>query len=132
VSNKLKQKFRISVIEETPHYLNCKIIRFGRLYAVPVFFPNPTVEISWENSGNGFQVSYLFTCFDYYIIVAIPFLTILSSLTNESNIMEFLKIGIGFGTAASLFFGSLILIDTKYLVYRIKKTLLELNENDHK
>ncbi len=129
VSDALSQNFKIAVVEETPHYLKCKIKRFARLYAIPVLFPNPTIEISWKNNGEYVQLNYWLTCFDYYYVGVIPFLAIMAVVTSESTLVDSLKIGIGFGFAALVFFGSLVLMDTKILTHRIKRTLMAMNKN---
>lgn len=126
VTDTLKRTFRIRVLEESPSHVKCKIIRFARLYGFPVLFPNPTLDIAWASRAESRVINYCLTCYDYYVIASLAFVFGISCSTLEHTLWAALKMGL-FGVAmVLLIFGGLVFIDTKYLVHRIRKTLLDL------
>ncbi len=114
----LEKQFRIRVLEESSSHLRCKIVRFARLYAFPMPFPNPTLELTFKNEPQQSIIEYRFTCYDYYLLLIIPILFGISSQSwkaTKETLIAFLLL--------FLFFGGLILLDTKYIVFRIRKTI---------
>jgi len=126
VTEALKRSFRIRVIEESQSYVKCKIIRFARLYAFPVLFPNPTLDIAWRSGAESRVLTYCVTSYDYYVVALGALIFGISCSTFEHTLWESLKMEL-FGAAMVLFFfGGLVFVDTKYLVHRIRKALLGL------
>ena len=126
VKETLEKKFRIRVLEESSSHLKCKIVRFTRLYGVPVFFPNPTLELTFKNENQESTIHYNFTCYDYYLlaIMATMFGSSFMVISSEPSVIGAIKEFL-FGFMIVLFFyGSLIFLDTKYLLFRIHKALL--------
>ena len=121
----LESSFRIRILEESPSHVKCKIIRFGRLYAFPVLFPNPALDIAWRSGPERPVVTYRITCYDYYVTASSAFIFGIASSTSEHTFMASLKMGF-FGLSMVLIvFGGLVLIDTKCLVHRIRKALVK-------
>jgi hypothetical protein len=125
VREALERKFTIRILEETPTGLRCKITRFTRLYAAPVPFPNPTLAVTFHNGPDGTTVNYKVTSYDYYML-AIGFLltTILSVIYwPADHAFHSIKDEPVFMSVTLIFFVMLIILDTKFLVYRIRKAL---------
>jgi hypothetical protein len=128
VREALERKFAIRVLEETPSRLRCKVTRFTRLYAAPVPFPNPLLEVTFHNEQDGSTVNYKVTSYDYYML-AIGFLltTILSAIywpadrALHPNKAEGL-----FLSVMLILLVTLIIIDTKFFAYRIRKALCKV------
>jgi hypothetical protein len=122
----MKRSFRIRVLEESPGHIKCKIYRFVRLSGFPVIFPNPTIEIDWRQSPEGCLIEYCLTCYDYYLVAALAFIFGVGCSNMEHALWASLRAGV-LGAGAVLFLsGGLVFADTKYLVRRIRKALLEL------
>ena len=122
----MKRMFRIRVLEESPGHIKCKIYRFARLYGFPIIFPNPTLEIDWGQSAEGYIIQYYLTCYDYYEVAALAFIFGIGCGTMEHALWASLRAGV-FGAGMVLFlYGGLVFTDTKYLVRRIRKALLDL------
>ncbi len=125
VREALERKFTIRILEETPSRLRCKVVRFTRLYAAPVPFLNPSLEVTFKNVQAESIINYNVTCYDYYTLIIGALLSgILSaSLWRNEGLMNAIKEGSLFAAAALLFFGTFVFIDTKFLVCRIRKAL---------
>lgn len=121
----LDRRFTIRVLEETPNGLRCKVTRFTRLYAAPVPFPNPSLEVTFHNDQDGSTINYTVTTYDYYVF-GIGFLlaTLLQwSRWPADRILLFIKEAGFFFSTILIFFVALIILDAKFLVYRIRKAL---------
>ncbi len=125
VRETLERKFKIHILEESSRGLRCKIVRFSRLYGVPVPFPNPTLEVTFKNEKQESTIHYNFTCYDYYLVaIAAPLFGILSpTISPEQAFIDAIKKGLLVFMIVLLFYGTLIFLDTKYFVSRIRKAL---------
>lgn len=122
----LEKKFTIQVLEETPHRLRCKIIRFVRLYAAPIPYPNPSLEVSIQNERDEAVINYRITDYDYYILIILVLIAGISSLglgIAKGMIGAFGQ-AFTFSIFVLIFFGSLIFLDARVFAFRIKKALL--------
>lgn len=126
VTETLKRSFRIQVLEESPSQVKCKIYRFVRLYGFPILFPNPTLEIDWRRGAEGFIIEYCLTCYDYYLVGALAFIFGILCSTLEHTLLGALRMGLLGVVFPLVLYGGLVLLDTKYLLHRIRKVLLEL------
>jgi hypothetical protein len=126
VIDTMKRSFRIRVLEESPGHIKCKIYRFVRLYGFPVFFPNPTIDIDWRKSSEGYIIEYCLTCYDYYLVATLAFIFGIGCSNMEHALWASLRAGVFGAGAVLLLYGGLVFADTKYLVRRIRKALLEL------
>lgn len=126
VTEALRRSFRIRVVQESPSHVNCKIIRFARLYGFPVLFSNPTLDIVWESRVESRVIIYCLTCYDYYIVAFGAVIFGILSSTMEHSLWASLKMGLSGAAMVLFFFGGLVFLDTKYLARRIRKALLHL------
>ncbi len=126
VKDTLKRNFRIHILEESPRNIKCKINRGIRITASPVRFPNSTLDIAMGSQTENSVITYRLTCYDYYVVVVGTLLLGISCTTQEHSLGEALKIGLLVFAPTLFLFGGLVFLDTKYLMYRIRKTLLKL------
>ena len=119
IKEKLEKKFTIRILEESSSGFKCKVVRLWRLYGFPVFFPNPTLEISFKNENQESTIYYIVTCYDYYI-VAISALLLLILFPKGATLIEAIKERLPLSLIWLLFYGTLVFIDTKYFETVVK------------
>jgi hypothetical protein len=126
IKESLEKKFTVRILEETPHRIRCKVVRFARLYAAPMPFPNPSVEISFHNNKDETVINYVITDYDYYLLLILVLTAGISSagLGLSKGLIGALRQGCLFSIFALLFFGSLVLIDARVFAHRIRMALL--------
>jgi hypothetical protein len=96
------------------------------LYAVPVLFPNPSLEILIQNDKNEAVINYTITDYDYFMLTILVLSAGLASagLELSEGLLGAVRQGFIFSVFILLFFGSFVLIDARLFAHRIKKTLL--------
>jgi hypothetical protein len=108
VKEALEKKFNVTVIEETPHFIKFKIIRFIRLYGAPFIWPQSSVKVWIDNE----QDKLIFKFFwPEYLALVIPFSLF---FIVDQNFRGLIPVFV-------LFFGSLMFIDTKWVSRRVRK-----------
>lgn len=121
VKEALEDKFKIVVQEESSKYLKCKIVRYARLFGGPVPFPNPTLEVHFNNEDRNAIIQYSFTSHDYALAaVTLPILIFMGSM---EQMLEGPKEAITMLLIFPLVTGLSILADTKYFSSRVGKAL---------
>ncbi len=122
----LKREFRIHILEESPMHIKCKINRGISGTASPVRFPNSTLDIAWGKPARDGVITYRLTCYDYYVVAAGAIIFAILCTNYGHSLAGSIKIGLLVFVAVMLLFGGLVFLDTKYLMYRIRKTLLSM------
>jgi hypothetical protein len=124
VREALEKRFRLVVIEETAHQLRGKFVRYARIYGAPVFWPHPTIRILIHREGLRCRVSWHFHWSDYYMLLLLPVLALFMAAapSHFMNAPLILTSGLCF----SCFFLLLIFLDTKWVSWRVRKTLEKL------
>jgi hypothetical protein len=121
VREALETRFRVVVIEETAHQLRGKIVRYARLYAAPVFWLHPTIRILISREGVCCRLSWNFRWPDYYMLLLVPVLAIFLA-TPTSHVMDTSLI-LSSGVCFVFVFLLLIFLDTKWVSWRVRRTL---------
>jgi hypothetical protein len=116
VKNALEKVFRLKVIEESPNYIKYKIVRFARIYAVPVIWPSATISIYVDNKTD--TIRYRFYWPDYYMLLFLVSVLFFPPLSKDFILLIPL---------ALVFWLVLIFLDTKYVSIRIRSALRKLN-----
>lgn len=119
----LAKRFRLVVVEETPHGLRCKIVRYGRLHGAPVLWSHPTLHLRIRRDGFHSTLSWSFRWPDYYMLFLIPVLVLAHEAASRTADFAFVP-------AAALwfvaFFLALIFLDTQWVARRVRRTSEEL------
>lgn len=110
VKEALEKKFNVRVIEETPTYIKFKIIRFIRLYGAPFIWPQASMRV-WIDYEHDKLIFKFF--WPEYLALIIPFSFFFIVDQNFRGLIPFFV----------LFFGSLMLLDTKWVSRRVRKAL---------
>lgn len=126
VTETLKRDFRIQILEESQRHIKCKINRGIKITASPVRFPDSTLDIAMGSQTESSVITCRLTCYDYYVVAIGALLLGISCTTQERSLGEAFKIGLLVFAPTMLLFGGLVFLDTKYLMYRIRKALLRL------
>jgi hypothetical protein len=89
-------------------------------------FPNPSLEVSFQNERNEAVINYRITDHDYYLLIILVLMAGISSfgLGMAEGMAEAVRQAFIFSIFVFLFFGSLILIDARVFAHRIRKVLL--------
>lgn len=111
IKEAIQKKYRLTVLEESPTHMKCKIIRYARLYAAPFFFLNATAQfdIKRETDSDTLLINYSWP--DYYLVAGIA----LAAGIISKDIILFLLL--------LVFFGGLVFLDTKWVSSRIRKLI---------
>jgi len=130
IKEALGKKYTIQILDESTNGLSCKVTRYVRLYAAPMPFPNPSVEVWFKNEGNETVIDYRITDYDYYLVLIVFLLAMIGSvgLGLKDGLIEALRVGLLFSLLSLIFFGSLVLIDARVFACRIKSALLKLDK----
>ncbi len=110
----LNEYLNISVIDQSSFYLKLGIIRFVRLYGFPFIGPHPTVEIWIDN--NSTKIQYKFFWPEYYYLILMVVMAIVMGL-NTGGLIEMLILL----PIVLCFFGTLMFLDTRWVVSRFRK-----------
>ncbi len=127
VREALEKRFRLVVIEETAHQLRGKIVRYARLYAAPVFWPHPTIRVLIHREGLRCRLSWRFHWPDYYMLLLVPVLALFMAAL-PLHFMDASPVLIS-GLCFVFFFLLLIFLDTKWVSWRVRRTLEKLERN---
>jgi hypothetical protein len=126
VKEALKRKLWIRVVEESQKHVKCKVIRFARLYAFPFVFLNPTLDLSWRSRGESRTIKYSVISYDYHLVAFGSLVFGIGWGALQKTLWDSLKMGLFSAAMALLFFGGLVLADTKYFTHRVRTTMLNL------
>lgn len=128
ITEALERKFSIRIIEDSSNGFRCKVIRYARLYAAPMPFSNPALEVSFQNDKHEAVINYRITSYDYYLVIILALISgILSARIGITDgMIGAVRQGFLFSIFALLFFGILVLIDARFFAHRIRKALLNL------
>jgi len=131
IKEALEKKFTLRILEESTHGLRCKVTRYVRLFAAPMLFPNPALEVSFNNDEHETVINYRIIDYDYYIVLFLAFAggIFATGLGLGEGLIEALSGGLLFSTFCLLFFGSLVLIDARVFACRIKNSLLHIGKS---
>jgi len=110
------------VVEETPHGLRCKIVRYGRLYAALMLWAHPTLHLRIRRAGRHATLSWSFRWPDYYMLFLIPVLALVHGTVSRPADVAFILAGLWFAA----FFLVLIFLDTQWVARRVRRTFEEL------
>ena len=126
IEEALRRKFRIQILDDTPKSLRCKVIRYVRLLGVPWFWPHPTLSVFLVRQDDGTTLQYEFRWPEHYVGLALGTLSGVMASTADATVgSRALDAFVAFGTA-TLFFSMLVLLDGKYLSWRIRHILKRL------
>lgn len=112
IKEAIQKKYRLTVLEETPTHMKCKIIRYARLYAAPFFFLNATAQFDIKKDSHDNTLIINFFWPDYFLVAAVALAVGISK-------------GISLFLLALVFFGGLVFLDTKWVSSRIRKLISE-------
>ncbi len=124
VREALEKRFRLVVIEETPDQLRGKLVRYTRIYAAPVIWPNITIRILIRREGLRCRLSWRFHWPDYYMLLLVPVLA-LSAAAKPSPIVE-ASLVLTTALCFTVFFLLLIFLDTKWVSWRVRRAFERL------
>ena len=110
----LLKKYRLAILEESAAHIKCKIIRYARLYGVPIIFPNPTLTLIIKRETEKNILHYEFQWPEYYLVA---FVAVLAGITSRDIIFFLLVL---------VFFGSLVFLDTKWVSSRIRTIISKI------
>lgn len=119
VEDALGKAFRLKVIEESPNFIKCRLVRFARIYGAPIICPSARLAITFDNQTD--VLRYKFYWPDYFLLTT----SVAAVLIFNGGFLpkdEFL-----FLLFAVPFLAGLIFLDTKYVSSRVRKTLLKLS-----
>ena len=119
VEDALGKAFRLKVIEESPNFIKCKLVRFARIYGAPIIWPSATLAITIENQTD--IIRYKFYWPDYFLLL----MMVAAVIISRGGYM--LKEDFLFLLLAVPFLAGLIFLDTKYVSSRVRKSLLKLS-----
>ncbi len=123
VHDALARRFRLVPIEESSHYVAYKLPRYFRLYGGPVFWPQASVHILLSKEASRTTVSWQFRWPEYglllvWFVVALLHLTVSSTWGDVFFLL----------LIAPLFFTALIFLDTRWVAWRVRQALEEIEE----
>ena len=128
VREALEKRFRLVVIEETPHQLRGKLVRYARIYAAPVIWPNATISIQIHREGLRHRLSWRFHWPDFYMLLLVAVLALLVE-TDPSRFRDGSLVLTGI-LCFTIFFLLLIFLDTKRVSWRVRRTLERLESKN--
>jgi hypothetical protein len=120
----LAKRFRLVVLEETPHQLRCKLVRYGRLYGAPVLWPHPTLHALIRRAGPQSTLSWHFHWPDYYMLFLLPVPVLLMATSTRVLDVALILTGILWFAA---FFLVLTFLDTKWVAWRVRRSFEALD-----
>jgi hypothetical protein len=126
VREALEKSFRLVVIEESAHQLRGKIVRYARIYAAPVLWPNATIRILFHREGAHFRLSWRFRWPDYYLLLLVPVLALLEA-AKPPHFMDASLI-LTSNLCFAVLFLLLIFLDTKWVSWRVRRVLEKLEK----
>ena len=112
----LNNYLNISVVDQKSFYLKIGIIRFARLYGFPFIGPHPKVEIWIDNTCK--KLRYKFYWPEYYYLILMAIMVVFTGIKTGA-LTEMLI----FVPIALCFFGTLIFLDTRWVVSKFRKAV---------
>ena len=125
----LEKHYKVIVVDESPHHLVCKLVRYVRLYGAPIiFFPQATLHLSLDRENDISTLHYSFKWPEYYLVLlsATLFGLFSARLASDSSVIERFYHSATSFLLVFVFFGFLVFLDTTYVSYRIRRILVGL------
>lgn len=126
VREALEHHFRLIIKEERQHYLCCTMVRYGWLYASPLFWLQPTLHLHFRNAGSRSVLSWHFSRLPLYavIISVLLFLCIRMLTSRVPEVFSLLSLAL----SCAIAFLSMILLHTRLISRRIRRVLAKLGQ----
>jgi hypothetical protein len=119
VKEALGKKFNVSVMDEGSNYVKLRIIRFARLYGFPIVWPQASIEVWIDNKTDKLIYEFFWP---EYLALLIPFILIPFVQERPREFTLFL-------VPATLFFGLLMFLDTRWVSRRVRRAFESIGPN---